>query len=107
MATALALSHRSTTHFDDQIDSSEELEALDDAELSVIRTPKSIVLPLVVAIAGGLLAYLQAPHTVEVPRVQREPAETTTSSTTAFQMMIDEDHWATAEVAPMPLGLDG
>lgn len=106
MATELALTH-DTIKFEDRTDSFEEFETLDDAELSVARTPKSIVLPLVVAIVTGAVAYLQAPQTIEVHRQPRESADAAAAAKQVFQEVRLDDHWATAEVAPMTLGLDG
>jgi len=104
MALGLALTHETIVR-DDQAESFDELDAYDDAELSVTRTPKSILLALVVAIVTCLLAYLQAPNTVKVHHQLRESADAATPAVQAFQGY--SDHWATAEVAPMPLGLDG
>jgi hypothetical protein len=107
MATELALTHDTTIRFESHLDSLEEVEALDESELSVTRTPKSIVLPLFVAAIAGLLAYLQAPHVVEVSQPRHETTPSTLPAKQVFSEAMDEDHWTTAEVAPMPLGLDG
>ena len=106
MATQLTSTHDTTVNFEDQSDSFEEFELLDEAELSVTRTPKSIVFPLVIAVATCLLAYLQAPETVKVHR-QRLESPTAIPTKQALQNVQLDDHWTTAEVAPMPLGLDG
>ncbi len=104
MTTALPLTH--DIHFDDQAVSFDELETFDDAELNVTRTPKSIVLALLVATVACLLAYLQSPNTVEVHHQSRESANDATPASQVLQVGYEE-YWTTAEVAPMTLGLDG
>jgi hypothetical protein len=106
MIPGLTLTH-DTIHFDDQALSFDELEAIDDSELSVTRTPKSMVLALFVAIVAGLLAYLQAPQHIEVRDRFRDSNDAGTVSARILQNVRPEDHLATAEVAPMMLGLDG
>lgn len=106
MTPGLALTH-DTIHFDDQALSFDGLEAIDDSELSVTRTPKSMVLALLVAIMAGLLAYLQAPHHVEARYPFRDAADAGAASARVLHEVSAEDHLATAEVAPMTFGLDG
>jgi hypothetical protein len=107
MTTELALRHDTTLGFESQFDSVESLEELDESELSVTRTPKSILVPLFVAAVAGLLAYLQAPQAVEVSHARHETAEPAPLAKQVFSEGTGEDHWTTAEVAAMPLGLDG
>lgn len=106
MTPGITLTH-DTIHFDDQALSFDELEAIDDSELSITRTPKAMVLALFVAIVAGLLAYLQAPHHIEARYQFRDAADAGAVSARVLHEVSAEDYLATADVAPMVLGLDG
>jgi hypothetical protein len=107
MNTACLTLPNEIADFSHEEDSADLLDADAAAEMSVVRTPKTTLIALAIAIAAGVIAYQQSPRAFDhnVHRPARSAVVEPTSI--PFDPIDSEDHWATADAAVMPLELDG